>query len=82
MLNIKLLRGLVFYDIEKFNNGFRKIKRLILVNISELFEIFLDELSVVGFENLVIGEFELFKIFFSNGSSIKLIKIKLKDGIR
>ncbi|CAL58984.1 Conserved hypothetical protein, predicted transmembrane protein [Mycoplasmopsis agalactiae PG2] len=80
--NIKSLRGLVFHDIEKPNNGSRKIKRLTLANTSESFEISSDELSAAGLENLAIGEPEPPKIFFSNGSSTKSIKIKLKDGTR
>ncbi len=42
---IKSLRGLVFHDIEKPNNGSRKIKRLTLANSGDSFEISSDELS-------------------------------------
>nr|WP_318033793.1 putative immunoglobulin-blocking virulence protein [Mycoplasmopsis bovis] len=64
---IKSLRGLVFHDIEKPNNGSRKIKRLTLANSNSSFEITSDELSAAGLENLAIGEPEQPKIFFSNG---------------
>ncbi|MBT1315952.1 putative immunoglobulin-blocking virulence protein [Mycoplasmopsis bovis] len=77
---IKSLRGLVFHDIEKPNNGSRKIKRLTLANSGDSFEISSDELSAAGLENLAIGEPEQPKIFFSNGQQTKAIKIKLENG--
>ncbi len=77
---IKSLRGLVFHDIEKPNNGSRKIKRLTLANSNSSFEITSDELSAAGLENLAIGEPEQPKIFFSNGYSTNSMKITLKQG--
>nr|WP_307939828.1 hypothetical protein [Mycoplasmopsis bovis] len=42
----------MFHDIEKPNNGSRKIKRLTLANSGDSFEISSDELSACGLRKI------------------------------
>ncbi|UUD35110.1 putative immunoglobulin-blocking virulence protein [Mycoplasmopsis caviae] len=73
---IKSLKGLVFRDTQKPDNGARKIKRLTLFNNSDLFEISADELNKAAFtEHIDNHPMSKAKLFFSNGSATRQIKI-------
>ncbi|WP_258451566.1 putative immunoglobulin-blocking virulence protein [Mycoplasmopsis pulmonis] len=79
--SIKSLRGLIFRDEKKPQNGERKIKNLKLYNNSLEFEIDTEELNEANFD---VFSFSLgpprTKIEFSNGGITRFLKVVFKNG--
>ncbi|WGI36999.1 putative immunoglobulin-blocking virulence protein [Mesomycoplasma lagogenitalium] len=75
--SLKTLRGLQFNDIEKPQNGSRKLKRIVLFNSGGTYELDTDELNNAQFTVLdtTMPQMPRSKIIFSNGSETKKIKI-------
>ncbi|MCV3743325.1 putative immunoglobulin-blocking virulence protein [Ureaplasma sp. ES3154-GEN] len=76
--SLKSLRGLVFQDHKKPENGTRKLKYLWLRNDTATFEITTDELNHAQFKEIMIQEqpqMPRTKIFFSNNEDTKRIKV-------
>ncbi|MCV3743576.1 putative immunoglobulin-blocking virulence protein [Ureaplasma sp. ES3154-GEN] len=78
--SLKSLRGLLFSDEKKKNNGTRKLKYLWLKNQSSVFEITTDEINNSQFKDIMIIEnyprqMPKTKIFFSNNSQTKYLRI-------
>ncbi|WP_435129935.1 putative immunoglobulin-blocking virulence protein [Mycoplasma sp. 6243] len=79
--SIRSLHGLVFSDVVKTSNAPRKIKRLLLFNDSEYFNISSKELNDAGFENIAKGEPGPpdAKIIFSNNNTTKYVYLTGSD---
>ncbi|WP_322941674.1 putative immunoglobulin-blocking virulence protein [Mycoplasmopsis canis] len=73
----KTLRGLIFYDINKPSNTPRKLKRIVLYNNSENWNVDTDELNHAQFDVLSTQQPQMprSKIIFSNGKETKKIRI-------
>ncbi|AIA29351.1 membrane protein [Mycoplasmopsis californica] len=73
---IKTLKGLIFKDIIKPQNGSRKITKVTFFNDKKHFELSENDLNDAGFENIVNNPpYEKGKIAFSNGNTTQEIKI-------
>ncbi|MBN3534739.1 putative immunoglobulin-blocking virulence protein [Mycoplasma procyoni] len=82
--SLKSLRGLIFEDTKKPQNGLRKLRRLVLYNKGPTFEIDADELNNAQFSKIIDTNPRLMpksKIVFNNKSETKNIRIISKNGV-